>query len=573
MESIGQHNILVVDDNDVDRHTYRRYLNSKSNDQFDISEAEDGDTALKLLNRNTYNCILLDYALPQVTGLELLKKINTQKRFQHIPVIVLTGNGNEEIAVDFFKNGAADYAIKSSLNSETLLSKVKNAIEKQQLLNEIEKQKQQLHKLAYQDPLTGLLNRRSFEQSLDNTLSYAKRHAKTVALLLIDVDHFKSVNDSYGHQMGDELLVKIAEILRSCVRKEDLITRIGGDEFAIALTDIRHKFDAGRVAKKIIDLLSKPIVLGKVKVYIGASIGIATTSEKHLTDEALLLKYADIALYNAKNNGRNQYQFYSKTINRDYENRLKVEMALQTAIENNEFYLKYQPQYQLRNKKIIGIESLLRWNNPQLGEVPPNNFIHIADECGLINDIGCWVVEQSFKEFSNLFDVQHCPTVLAINVSTKQLFNDALINTIKQGLKQYNIKPDNIELEISESLFMNEMSKVKSNLDKLNQLGLKISIDDFGTGFSSLSLLNDKLPIDNLKIDRRFVQGLIEKSSNQMITKTIIDIAHNLDLDVVAKGVECQGHINFLLQNGCDKAQGFYLNKPLTMEQLTKLMS
>ena len=414
--------------------------------------------------------------------------------------------------------------------------------------------------LAYHDPLTSLPNRHQFEQFFTNTVIKEKR---TSALLFIDLDHFKKINDTLGHHAGDELLKIFAQRLQTEISHKDFIARIGGDEF-VAVLDTDNPSIVAKVAKRIIRSLENPMNVQNHQLNITTSIGVALFPQDGKTLNTLL-KHADTAMYKAKTDGRNNFHFFTKALEHEVYERLTIEQELHHALDKNELYLVYQPKYNLHTQEIIGFEALVRWENAKLGFVPPDKFIHIAEEIGLINEIGYFVFESAcrdFQKFSGQYDnLQH----IAINVSTIQMHDQSFIANINEISHRTGIPPQQIEIELTESYLMKDTEQSILALKELRRHGYYIAIDDFGTGYSSFAYLK-QLPITTLKIDKSFVDDICTEEKDKNIVKTIITLAQNLDFHTVAEGVEELVQESLLREMECMTGQGYLFSKPLKFD-------
>jgi len=423
-----------------------------------------------------------------------------------------------------------------------------------------------MEELAYVDSLTGLANRVLFRDRLEQVLKGLARSKTSAALLYLDLDEFKRINDSMGHDVGDALLMKVAESLRQCVRHQDTVARMGGDEFVILLTDIDGMSGASAVARKIMQTMSLPVQLLKNDILITPSIGITLAPADSLNAD-ILLKNADMAMYKAKSSGRNNFQFYTEEMNAKIVDHLTIETDLRQAIENDELYMKYQPKCDIKTKKMVGVEALVRWNHPVKGEMSPDYFIPIAETAGLMVKLGKWVLRAACKEMKQLEKQGMQDIELAVNLSTRQFRDPYLIETIQNVLNETGFKAVNLELEITETTLMEQIDLAVQLLDQIKALGISVTIDDFGTGYSSLNYLK-RLPIDTLKIDKAFIDDIPEDKDDMEISSAVIAMAHKLRLKVVAEGVSTNDHWDFLKQNKCDIAQGYLLGKPMKAEEL-----
>jgi diguanylate cyclase (GGDEF)-like protein/PAS domain S-box-containing protein len=428
-----------------------------------------------------------------------------------------------------------------------------------------------IQKLAFYDPLTKLANRRLLMDRLENNILSANRNNEWVAVLLCDLDNFKNVNDSLGHDYGDLLLQHVSEVLQNNVRADDTVARLGGDEFTLVIGGIKSAESVINIANKILTELEAPIQLSGNQIAISSSIGIAVYPQDG-EDSKELLRNADLAMYYAKDNGKNRFQFYQQKMNEKAQARLSLENKLRGAIENEKFELYYQPQVNLLNGKIVGVEALIRWRDDELGIIPPDQFIPLAEESGLIGIVGDWVIKQAYHDWQTLYDTGFCKMRMAVNVAAYQFRNAGqLCETIRNSIKSHPDCPANMfTVELTEGTLIENIESTVSTLNALKDLGIGLSIDDFGTGYSSLNYLKN-FPIDQLKIDKTFVQDVLIDSNVEAITNAIIVMAQKLDLKIIAEGIEKQGQCDFLLENGCEFAQGFLYYKAMPINELIKI--
>ncbi|MFU8815628.1 MAG: EAL domain-containing protein [Pseudomonadales bacterium] len=431
-------------------------------------------------------------------------------------------------------------------------------------ITEMKYSQQRMERLAFYDTLTELANRRLFNDRLQQAVEHCRRHQERAALLYLDLDQFKRVNDTLGHESGDALLREVARRLLRCVRKEDTVGRTGGDEFTILLYDIDAPEHAGNVAAKILRELQRPTSISGHDLVITTSIGITVLPDDGLEPNQLL-KNADLAMYRAKEKGRDNYQFYSEELNTNAERRLRTEYELRSALERGEFELYFQPIVRLTDYAIVAVECLIRWNHPERGLVPPDEFIGIAEDTGAIVEIGNWVIEQACAAGRLLADQRGEPLSIAVNISPRQFRDPNLVENIRRSLQQANLAASSLEVEITETMLMQDVEAAASIIDQLHQLGIRLAIDDFGTGYSSLNYLK-KFPISTVKVDRSFIADIPASSDDTEITAAVIAMAHRLKLNVVAEGVETQEQLEFLVEQRCDYAQGYLFSRALTLE-------
>ncbi|MEW5770566.1 MAG: EAL domain-containing protein [Pseudomonadota bacterium] len=430
---------------------------------------------------------------------------------------------------------------------------------------------EQIRKLAYHDVLTGLPNRLLLQDRLQHALASAQRGRHHLAVLFIDLDRFKNVNDSLGHAIGDELLKEVASRLRCCIRDVDTVARLGGDEFVVVLENLDEVGDVVGIANKIRTVFGLPITLESQTLHVSTSIGIALYPEDG-ADAETLMRNADTAMYQAKSAGRNNYQFFAPYMNEQAREKLALENTLQEALAHDEFELHYQPIIDLGTGAMVGAEALIRWQSPQRGTVPPDKFIPIAEETGCIVPIGDWVVRQVCRDLAAWCDDGLTPPRVSINLSPRQFRQPGLATRIRATLEATGVAAEQIEVEVTESALIERPELAAQWLQELKQLGIGIVVDDFGTGYSSLAYLK-RFPIDKLKIDRSFVRDLLHDKSDREITLAVIALSHNLGLRVVAEGVEEQAQLDFLRAHGCDFAQGYLYGRPMRREQFTALMT
>ncbi len=436
-------------------------------------------------------------------------------------------------------------------------------------ISDIKISEERIYQLAHFDNLTSLRNRVAFHGELQKAIIQANRREDNLALLYLDLDNFKIINDASGHSVGDLLLRDFASRLESTVREEDIIARFGGDEFVILLVDVNDNKDAALVAEKILDEMAKPLLLDHTEVVVTASIGISTYPEDG-EDVDTLLKNADIAMYKAKEKGRNTFQFFTAKMNAQAEQRLTLENDMRKALVNDEFILHYQPQLDLQSGKIVACEALVRWQHPRKGLIGPNVFIPVAEESGLIRELGKWVLRTACKQQQRWQQLGLNITV-AVNISTRQFLSQHLVEEIQQVIQETMIEPRYLELELTESIIMEYVEENILILNKFQEMGVSLAIDDFGTGYSSMAYLK-RFPIDKLKIDRSFVKDIVTDADDTAIVKAITSLAQSLNMKVIAEGVETIEQLNFLSEIGCDEMQGFYFCKAVPVDELTVLL-
>jgi diguanylate cyclase (GGDEF)-like protein/PAS domain S-box-containing protein len=429
---------------------------------------------------------------------------------------------------------------------------------------------ERLNYLANHDALTGLPNRILYLERLSLALAHAHRNRKLVAVMFFDLDRFKIINDTLGHNAGDQLLQEVGERVAAILREDDTVARMGGDEFTVILEGVCDEQDAIQVAQKIIDVIAHPVDLGGQEVFITASVGISIYPNDG-SDAHALVKNADAAMYRAKEQGKNNYQFFKADMNTRAFERLALENSLRRALERNEFELHYQPQVDLGTGQVVGAEALIRWRHPDMGLVSPERFISIAEETGMILQIGEWVLRAACTQNKAWQDAGFPPLQVAVNLSARQFKQKNLVGMIETVLAETGLAAEFLELEITEGVIMEHATETIATLTSMKELGLQLSIDDFGTGYSSLSYLK-RFPIDTLKIDRSFVRDITTDQEDAAITTAVIALAHSLKLMVIAEGVESAEQLAFLREHGCDEIQGYYFSVPLSVADFTARM-
>lgn len=439
----------------------------------------------------------------------------------------------------------------------------------QQLKKLVDVRTKQLFQTAHYDTLTELPNRYLLVDRLRQAISKSTRQETNIALLYLDLDRFKVINDNFGHQNGDQLLKEVAKRLTSIARKSDTVARLGGDEFVFLLESLSDVKDAARTAQRAIDCFRKPFKLQDHTLHMSTSIGISIYPDDG-QDDKTLLKNADISMYHAKKKGPAGYAYYSKKMNNTSLERLAIEANLRNAIKNDELHLLFQPQLRLKDGRYRNVEALIRWNNPELGIVSPGVFIPISEETGLIKQIDLWVISQSCKQIKKWNEQGLNDLTVAINVSAGHLISSTFLEHLKTEIIVNQIKAEQIEIEITEEVFVEQTERTIENLKAIKKLGARIAIDDFGTGYSSLQYIQD-FPADTLKLDGMFIQKLQTDEASQGIVRSTIILAHSLGLELVAECVEDEWQLNFLRENECDLIQGFYLYKPLAADAIVKV--
>lgn len=558
-ETVG---VLLVEDNPGDARLVEIMLSEPGLMwDFQISHASRLEDALERLEGTPFDVVLLDLSLPDSTGTETVERVRTAAA--RTPVVVLSGQDDEQTALRALQGGAEDYLVKGRGDGDLVARSIRYAIQRK-------KAEERLAYLAQYDHLTGLANRALFQDRLQQAVARAERSDSRLALVFVDLDRFKAVNDTLGHESGDVLLGEVARRIRDRVRESDTVARLGGDEFAIILEGISEAEDAARVAQDVQRLLMEPVSLSEYEIPAPASMGIALWPA---SGGERLLKDADAAMYRAKRQGGNRYHFYTEEMNRQATARLTLERDLRRALQAGQFELHYQPQMDLSTGGIIGTEALLRWRHPGRGLVPPNEFVPILEDMRLIFAVGRWVLGAACRQGREWREAGLPPVRIAVNLSARQFGRRELTDDVAWALAEGGLEPEGLELEITETLLMEDPETALETLERLRTElgGVGISIDDFGTGYSSLYRLK-ALPVRRIKIDRSFVQGIPGDAGDAAITAALIRLAHDLRLGVVAEGVETAEQLEFLRVRGCDEAQGFYLGRPVPPDEFAALL-
>jgi diguanylate cyclase (GGDEF)-like protein len=546
------HSVLLIEDNPGDARLIREMLFEEEGTPFDLLSVDRLSRGLEALSKQPAALVLLDLSLPDSRGLETFSKVYAHS--PKVPIIVLSGNDDETLALYAVKSGAQDYLVKGRIDRELLLRAMQYAIERKRYQEELERQ-------ANYDALTGLPNRHLLNDRLKQAV-ISQRTPRSVAVVFIDLDHFKVINDSLGHDFGDDVLRQIGTRLESSVREGDTVARLGGDEFVLILNDQTREDLIFRSMRRIMARVGEPMMVAGHELNIGCSAGISIYPTDGL-DANTLLKNADAAMYRAKSQGRSTFNFFTVEMNELANERLSMEHSLRRAIERDELILHYQPRVNMRTGVVDGVEALVRWQHPERGLVKPDRFIPLAEETGLIVPIGEWVLRTACAQGREWRRRGFPPIVVSVNLSSRQLWTGGLVRIVgdimvESGMSEY------LELELTESMVMHDVESVVATLQTLRAIGVRLSLDDFGTGYSSLSYLR-RLPLSALKIDGSFVRDIQATGGpdDGVLAKAIISLAHSLKFKVVAEGVETQGQYEFLKRNDCDEMQGYFYSPPV----------
>lgn len=561
--------IMMVDDEPILMAVIQELLNEAGYNNF--KAVKDSTQALDKLEEYRPDVLLLDLVMPEVDGFEILRSVRSNADTRHLPVIVLTSSSDAATKLKALELGATDFLAKPVDSSELVL-RLRNTLTVKAYQDQ----------LAYYDTLTGLPNRTLFMDRLKWALQHADRTRKSAAILNINLDRFKNINDTLGPRIGDALLAQIASRLTDCIRMDAYInysdraelsssvSRLGGDEFSVILHEVSRVENTSYVARRLTQSMIDPFYIDEHEIFLTTSIGIAIyPQDGREIDE--LMKNVAVATEYAKQHGRNNYQFYSKELNAMSEERLKLETDLRKAIERGQLEIYYQPKIEGASGKVSGMEALIRWHRSEDNTVSPADFIPVAEQIGQIIPMGNWILNEVCRQHREWMMDGMDPLKVSVNVSGYQFSDKDLCNSLRIVLKEHNMDAASLMLEITESVLMGDVEGSMQTMHDIKGLGLSLSIDDFGTGYSSLSYLK-LFPIEELKIDRSFIVDLPDSKSDAAIVRAIIALADGLELDLVAEGVETEQQMRFLNENGCNTIQGYYYSKPLTADQFRQFV-
>lgn len=567
--------ILVIDDDEQ----VRRLLFDLFCEVYNCREVSSAEAALTVLAQESFDLVISDINMGGMSGLELVPHVHSLS--PDSVVLMISGKSNIETAIEAMHAGAFDYIMKP-FDIRHVEAAVERALKQRLLLAEKRRYRDELEKLlqertaevdrlAYYDTLTSLPNRTLFEDRLTQAVALAQRADKRVAVLFIALDQLKKVNDTLGHRAGDQLMQQVAVRLRGCVTESDTVARFGGDQFVLMMPEIERTKDAVDVIASIQEALNPSFNLDRQELFATASVGVSFFPDDG-KETSSLVKNAGAALYRAKKSGGNEYRFYTADMHAKATKRFELETSLRHALDNHEFLLHYQPRVAIDSLRIVGVEALVRWQHPQLGLVPPGDFIPLAEETGLILPIGEWVLREACRQNREWQDKGFARMRVGVNISARQFQQHHLAETVMRILEEAELGPEFLELELTESSIMSNAEATIVVLTKLQTKGVAISVDDFGTGFSSLSYLK-RLPIDSLKVDQSFVRELATDPDDAALVMAIVSLAHTLRLRVVAEGVETQEQLRFLRLLRCDEIQGYLISKPLPVEGIEQLLA
>ncbi|MEO7578965.1 MAG: EAL domain-containing protein [Massilia sp.] len=590
--------ILIVDDTPAN---LRLLMHILAEHGYSVHPASDGATALRFVQSTLPDLILLDVIMPHIDGYKVCEQLKADPRTHDIPIIFISSADQELDKVKAFASGGVDYIVRP-LQAEEVLARIKTHLALRHLQTDLEQRvrertaeltersaelleanqllraenferkqaEERIRYMAHYDALTGLPNRALLQDRVTQAIAQAHRQQGHLALLFIDLDYFKHINDSLGHQVGDRLLQLVGCCLQQCLREGDSVARLGGDEFVVSLA-LSDSGDAAQVAQKILATLDNPFVVDQHELHVNASIGIGLYPDDG-DDVESLMRAADAAMYCAKENGRGCYQYFTPVINERARDRLELGTRLRRAFAQDEFALHYQPQVDIESGAIFSAEALLRWRQPgQQTPIACGEFIAIAEETGLILPIGQWVLRQACQQLKRWHEAGYGAMRMAVNLSPRQLYQPNFLEMVKDILDETGLPPTALDLEITESLLLQRSEDNIAKLKELGNMGMQLSVDDFGTGYSSLAYLQ-RFPVHALKIDQSFVRNIGSNPGATALVTAIIAMSHSLHLNVLAEGVETPQQAAFLLAHGCRCAQGYYYGKAVAADTLTGLL-
>lgn len=545
--------VILADDDPSIRLMVRHVLESED---YDIIEAADGLEAIKAVEKHNPALILLDAVMPGLDGFTTCQQIK-DKGYKDIPVIMITGLDDDASVERAYEVGAIDFITKP-IKWAVLKHRVRSVVAKV-----IAERKVKL--LAYRDSLTQLPNRLLFADRLEQAIIRASRNRDAVALMLLDLDDFKLVNDSFGHEAGDKLIKSIAQLLSSSLRRADTVARLGGDEFAVIVEGIDNASDAVSIADNLTTILKHNVKIEGHETFTSASVGIAVYPDDG-DDAQTLLKNADTAMFRAKENGRHCFQFYTPEMSVNAMARLDLENSLRKALQNNEFVLHYQPMVEIHKNEVAGIEALLRWQHPEKGIIEPEDFIPVAEEAGLILPIGEWVIRAACKQLKQWHQAGLDQQKVSINISARQFRDQDIVSLFKRELEDTGVDPSCISIDLAEATLIDNIGEAEKVLVKLHEMGMGVAIHDFGTGFASVAYLKD-FAVDMVKLDRVFINAIPDSEADSAIVAAVAGLTRGLKLNLLAVGVENERQLQMLKGLGCQMGQGFYWSKPLPADQ------
>jgi len=594
--------ILLIEDNPGDARLIERMLAQAQGFVYELTWVDNLTDGIAHLQTMSEDVVLLDLGLPESSGLATLHGLLA--RVSAVPtLVILSGLSDENIAVQAVQSGAQDYLVKGHVDAALLVRSIRYAVERSQAkqalrqandelerrvvertaelastiealhaeIAEREQAEERIRYMAHHDGLTGLPNRELLQDRLTQAIAHAHRNRTQVAVLFIGLDHFKHINDSLGHEIGDRLLQMVADRLQECLREGDSLARSGGDEYMLCLASPAGVAEAAFVAQKALDTLNQIFLVDGNELHASASIGISLYPDDG-ADVATLMRAADTAMNHAKERERGRYHFFTQALNQAAQQRLALENNFRQAVAKGEFMLHYQPQVDMANGRIFSCEALLRWRQQGSAPISCPDFISIAEETGLILPLGNWLLREACRQLKQWQDAGQPQLRIAVNLSPRQFYQPHFHDMIEMILDETGLAPASLDLEITESLLLQQSDEVLDILNRLNRMGIQLTVDDFGTGYSSLSYLQ-RFPVHALKIDQSFVRKIGHDRNATALVTAIIAMANSLELKVLAEGVETKQQVDFLLSHGCQTAQGFYYSEAVSADTLISLLT
>ncbi|MGY0564634.1 MAG: two-component system response regulator [Paraglaciecola chathamensis] len=556
--------VLIVDDDVVDRKVVKRTLCASSDSHHEVQEATSAAQGMSLLSSSQFDVILLDYRMPEVDGIEMVSDMRAKPDMGNTAIVMISAYDEPSLALDCIEAGAQDFLAKNEITLSKLEKAILFANKRFEIEQRMHKSYLAVKKMAEKDPLTGLSNRYHFEETLKILIASNKRVTSKVALLALDLDNFKHINDTMGHAAGDKVLQQSVKRIRKCLRNNEGFARLGGDEFAIILGNITSGDEISRIANRILDSFNVAFNIDDKEVHCGVSIGVALCPDDSVNAQTLL-KCADIAMYRAKQNGKNGVSFYESYYQTEFNQRFLIQNELIGVLENASFRLLYQPLFSAKDKSLLGFEALIRW--PEMEpHFTPEEFIPVAEQSKLINRIGEWVITTAFNQLSQWHRQFNTALTMSVNISAVQLHDSDLLPYLSHTLERLSLSANSVILEITETALIKDNKKVTDILRVLSGRGFKIALDDFGMGFSSVSHLME-YPIDIVKLDKSMQTSNESSDKHQRIFKALALMLKTLDFVVVAEGIETKEQLLQCQQFNLERLQGNYLGLPLNKER------
>lgn len=555
-------NLLLVDDSDADKLLIEHTL-TRSNKEMRLTHAHSVEEAEAALVDQRFDAVLLSDQIPAWDTMELLLHIRTHTKEPKAAVIMVSESESDQHTLNCIRAGAHDVILKSEINEMHLSRSVALATARSELELKLRQSYDRVKLLADHDALTDVSNRHVFNMNLKTAVEEAKLQYTSVALILLNIDRFKFVNDSYGHDMGDQLLVEFSARIKRLLGKNEKLYRIGGDEFAIVITDLRYAHIGG-MHERILRTLEKPFAIEDTHIRLTVSAGVAFTPQNCDTSEHLL-RCADIAMYRAKSMGYNHVCFVDDDAHEQFQRRFRVEHELESAFQNNEFVLHYQPVVSSKEHALLSCEALIRWQHPEKGLQYPDYFIDVAEETGQIVEVGKCIIEKACRQMAQWQSKGPVDIVMALNISPQQLYDKHLVDFFDRKLLEYGLRPEQFEIEITETALLRNTAVLMSNLEHFVQRGFGLALDDFGTGFSSIQHLQS-FPISTVKIDRSLMPNNQSPKRTLSLLKGLVAMVHSMDLSIVAEGIEDEGNAALCKGLGVQRLQGYHFSKPVTAD-------